>query len=211
FLFSYRIFTLLATCVRQPDLIQYQIDNLVWSIATSIYRQSGHKVDFSSVRDLANTRIKSLKMLAVRQAEEAKQKALEEEAIKIEQARLKAEAEAKKKAKEEARKIEQARQKEINKDKAEGVYWSKTKADSNIYLFREVFEEIKKIIAKELEIESDRITPESHMYYDLGAECENDVYKIALEIEEEFDIEFDLDNYSLDCIKDLCDFVILNI
>ncbi|MGL5938765.1 MAG: hypothetical protein ACRC2S_00010 [Waterburya sp.] len=90
-------------------LIQYQIDDFVWNIATSIHSQSGYKVDFSLVRDLANDRIESLRMLAARQAEEARQKPLEEKKRKIEEARRIAEAEAKRKAEEEARKIEQAR------------------------------------------------------------------------------------------------------
>lgn len=212
-------------------LIQYQIDDLVWNIAASIYSQSGYKVDFSLVRDLANTRIESLRLLAAKQAEEARQKALEEKVRKIEQARLKAEAEAKRKAEEEAIKIEEARQKEINKNKAEGVYWSKAKADSNIYLFREVFEEIKNIIAKNLKIEPDRITPDSNIANDLGADG-YDMYEIAIKIEEEFAVELEeefrgsgcyppfcssyrsyrySDNYDAYHIKDLCNFIILNI
>ena len=213
-------------------LIQYQIDDLVWNIATSIYRQSGYKVDFSLIRDLTNARIDSLKILALRQAEEARQKALEEEARKIEQARLKAEAEARRKAEEEARKTEEARLEEISKAKAKGVYWSKIKADSNIYLFREVFEEIKKIVAEKLKTEPDRITPDTDTAIDLGADG-YDLYEISLEIEEEFGIELEeefigsgcsysffralsssdkySDNYSSYRIKDLCDFIILNI
>ena len=60
--------------------IEYEIDHLVWNIATSIYHQSGYRVDFSLVRDLANARIESLKMLvAKRTAEEFKK---EEEVLK---------------------------------------------------------------------------------------------------------------------------------
>ena len=46
-------------------LIQDQIDDLVWNIATSIYRQSGYKVDFSLIGDLANARISPFKILAL--------------------------------------------------------------------------------------------------------------------------------------------------
>ena len=160
------------------------------------------------------------------------QKVLEEKVNKIKEARIKAEAETKRKAEEEARKIEEDRQKEINKAKEEGTYWSKTKADSNVYLFQEVFEQIKKIIAEKLEIELDRIEPNSDMVNSLGADG-YDIYEIAIKIEEEFDIELEdefigsgccysffralsssdkySDNYSSYCVKDLCDFIILNI
>lgn len=176
-------------------LIQYQIDDLVWNISTSIYQRSGCKVDFSLVRDLANTRIESLKMLVVRQAEEVKQKALEEEARKIEKARLKAEAEARRKAEEEARKTEEALQKEINKAKNNGTYWQKRKAglissDIKVDDFtKEVFFKIREVIAEELKMHPEEITMDSDLEY-LGADGCN-LYKIALEIEAQFDIELE--------------------
>jgi len=91
-------------------LIQYQIDNLVWNIATSIYQQSGYKVDLSLVRDLADFRIESLKILAIQQAKAETRRKAEEEARRIEQARLKAEAEARKQAR---RKPQEEKVKEI--------------------------------------------------------------------------------------------------
>ena len=72
-------------------LIQYKIDNLVWSVATSIYQQSGYKVDLSLIRDLANARIESLKLIVAKQ---------------IEEARKKAESETRKRKEEEAKRIE---------------------------------------------------------------------------------------------------------
>ena len=93
--------TLPSDANQALSLIQYQIDNLVWSIATSIYRQSGYKVNFSLVRDLADFRIESLKILAIQQAEAEARRKAEEEARRIEQARLKAEEEARRKAQKE--------------------------------------------------------------------------------------------------------------
>ena len=87
-------------------LILHQSEDLIWNIATAIYQQSGYKVDFSLVRNLANARIESLKILVARQAEEARQKALEEKAIIIKEARMKAEAEARRKAEEERKKLD---------------------------------------------------------------------------------------------------------
>lgn len=37
-------------------------DEIVWKIATEIYRQSEHKVEFSVVRDVVNSRIEFLTM-----------------------------------------------------------------------------------------------------------------------------------------------------
>jgi len=82
--------TLPSDANQALHLIQYQIDNLVWSIATSIYRQSGYKVNFSLVRDLADFRIESLKILAIQQAEaEARRKAEEEARRKAQKEKVK--------------------------------------------------------------------------------------------------------------------------
>ena len=37
-------------------------DDTVWKIATKIYSESGHKVEFSLVRDIVNSHIEVLKM-----------------------------------------------------------------------------------------------------------------------------------------------------
>lgn len=184
--------TLPSDAIQALYLIQYQIDDLVWSIATSIYSQSGHQVDFSLVRDLANARLDSLKIIALRQAEEAKQKALEEEAKKIKQARLKAEKEARMKAEEKARMKQEA----ILNQKEEGVYWQNKKADfanseakENLFT-SEVFETLKTIIIDQLEVTADRVVLDSNIEENLGAD-ELDAAELVIAIEEEFNIELE--------------------
>lgn len=57
--------TLPVEANKALHLILYQNDDLVWEISTSIFRISGHKVDFSLVRDLVNSRIESFELDAV--------------------------------------------------------------------------------------------------------------------------------------------------
>ncbi|AZT90662.1 acyl carrier protein [Caldicellulosiruptor changbaiensis] len=52
----------------------------------------------------------------------------------------------------------------------------------------EIFEKVKKIIADKLDIEEDRITPESSFLDDLGADS-LDIVELIMELEEEFNIE----------------------
>jgi hypothetical protein len=99
---NYLDLTLPSDAKKALYLILHQNDDFVWNIATSIYRTSGHKVDFSLVRDIANSRIESLKRLAIKQAEEEAKIKAEEEKRRIEEARQKAEQEIKRKAQKEA-------------------------------------------------------------------------------------------------------------
>lgn len=128
--------------------------------------------------------------------QEARRKA-EEEAKKLEEARLKAEQEACRKAEEAGRKLaeeEKLRQEAILKAKAEGVYWQNLKAgffnyEENENKFSsEVFYKLKEIIIEQLEVESDRVTLDSNVTEDLGTD-ELDVTELIMAIEEEFDIE----------------------
>jgi acyl carrier protein len=52
----------------------------------------------------------------------------------------------------------------------------------------EIFEKVKKIIADKLDIEEDKITPESSFLDDLGADS-LDIVELIMELEEEFGIE----------------------
>jgi len=52
----------------------------------------------------------------------------------------------------------------------------------------EIFEKVKKIIADKLDIEEDKITPESSFLDDLGADS-LDIVELIMELEEEFNIE----------------------
>ena len=52
----------------------------------------------------------------------------------------------------------------------------------------EIFEKVKKIIADKLDIEEDKIKPESSFLDDLGADS-LDIVELIMELEEEFGIE----------------------
>lgn len=52
----------------------------------------------------------------------------------------------------------------------------------------EIFEKVKKIIVDKLDIEEDKITPESSFLDDLGADS-LDIVELIMELEEEFGIE----------------------
>ncbi len=51
-----------------------------------------------------------------------------------------------------------------------------------------VFEKIRKILCEQFELEEDRVTMESNLIGDLGADS-LDVIDLAMSIEDEFDIE----------------------
>ena len=160
--------TLPSDASQALHLIQYQIDDLVWNIATSIYSQSGYKVDFSLVRDLTNTRIESLNLLAARQPEEV---------------RLRAEAEARRKAEEERKEWIQEQRYKAQK---ELIKTEKTERQNG--LNPELFYKIKSIIVDRLEIDSDRVTPEASFANDLGADG-LDMLELIMAFEEKFDIK----------------------
>jgi len=52
----------------------------------------------------------------------------------------------------------------------------------------EILEKVKKIIADKLDVEEDKITPESSFLDDLGADS-LDIVELIMELEEEFGIE----------------------
>jgi acyl carrier protein len=52
----------------------------------------------------------------------------------------------------------------------------------------EIFEKVKKIVADQLSVESDTITPASNFSNDLGADS-LDTVELVMALEEEFDIE----------------------
>jgi acyl carrier protein len=172
-----------AEANKALHLILHQNDDLVWEISTSIFRISGHKVNFSLVRDLANSRIESLKIMAVKQTEEeVRRKAEEEEATRIEEARQKANQVARRKAEEE------------EKLKQEGIENTST---------LEAFNRLKEIIIEQLEVESDRVTIDSNVTEDLGAD-EHDIINILMAIEEEFDIELNDQEFAPPSIFSFC-------
>jgi len=52
----------------------------------------------------------------------------------------------------------------------------------------ETFEKVKKIVAEQLSVEDDKITPQSNFANDLGADS-LDTVELVMALEEEFDIE----------------------
>ncbi|MGL5939819.1 MAG: phosphopantetheine-binding protein [Waterburya sp.] len=72
----------------------------------------------------------------------------------------------------------------------------------------EVFDKLKEIIVEQLEVESDRVTLDSDVTQDLGAD-ELDVDELIATIEEEFDIE--LNQEFAPAIRDLLNAVISEI
>ena len=52
----------------------------------------------------------------------------------------------------------------------------------------DIFEKVKKIVAEQLSVEADKITPESNFANDLGADS-LDTVELVMALEEDFDIE----------------------
>ncbi|MCJ8281239.1 MAG: acyl carrier protein [Rivularia sp. ALOHA_DT_140] len=52
----------------------------------------------------------------------------------------------------------------------------------------EIFEKVKKIVAEQLGVEDEKITPNAHFANDLGADS-LDTVELVMALEEEFDIE----------------------
>lgn len=52
----------------------------------------------------------------------------------------------------------------------------------------EIFEKVKKIVADQLSVEADTVTPQSNFANDLGADS-LDTVELVMALEEEFDIE----------------------
>ena len=52
----------------------------------------------------------------------------------------------------------------------------------------EIFEKVKKIVAEQLSVEADNVTPQANFANDLGADS-LDTVELVMALEEEFDIE----------------------
>ena len=157
------------------SVILSQSNEVVWRVATDIYSKSGYQVDFSFIKDLLNLRIEPLQNKIAQ--EEKTRKAKEAEVAKI-RANLEAERLEKIAEKEKLRKQrENARQKTLQ------AFHEKY---PNISL--DIFLRIEKIIAEELLLEEERITLDSILSEDLGAD-HLDVVELIQAIEKEFDIE----------------------
>lgn len=67
------------------------------------------------------------------------------------------------------------------------------------------FEKIRDIIAEQLDVEADKITPETSFESDLEADS-LDVFQVISEIEDELDVTIDTDE-ELKTVQDLVDFI----
>ncbi|HEY9873503.1 MAG TPA: phosphopantetheine-binding protein [Candidatus Obscuribacterales bacterium] len=189
-------------------------DEMVWKIATKIYSQSGHKVEFSLVRDIVDSRIEVLKkhietekiaayerlQLQAQQIEEARRwdKAKEEQHwAEVENCRQTQEIEkAQRLAKEEQQRaeVENCRQNRLMKLAKNLEDSGKDKSMS------ELFMKVQDIISKELEVDLDYVTLDSHISKDLGAD-ELDTVELAWALEEEFEFEIEIPEDILGSVK----------
>lgn len=70
-----------------------------------------------------------------------------------------------------------------------------------------IFEKLKKIIAEQLNIDEDIISPESSFKDDLGADS-LDIVELVMAVEEEFDIEFpDEDAENISTVSDAVEYI----
>lgn len=120
------------------NALSHQMDDIVWKIATTIYMESGYKIDFSLIRDIANSRIDNLKNTIAAQ--------------KVEEAKLKAEIEAK----QNQGTVLKKKRKDLKIDEKE--YFMEFIGNTYMY---DVYTKIKKILVNELEIESNSVDLDS--------------------------------------------------
>lgn len=202
----------LLPCINEDALstIANQRNDLVWRIATEIYQESGHQIDFASINNILDLRSN---LLENQIAEEQRDKAdLEARRLfkKAEKERLREEQEiasTKAKAKLEVQKVEQiAKQKELDRERKE-------KELKKLQAFKQanpeinkrdedfdIFIRIRNTIADQLEIDQKIIKFNSYIMKDLGAD-ELDILEIVMAIEEEFDIEISDDDIPLPSLK----------
>ena len=139
-------------------------DQFVWELATRIYSQSGHKVEFCTVRDVVNSRIEAMKY----------QLAAEKDRI-AEQAQRIAEEKARQAAKEARLRDEMTRiVGELGGNESQA----------------KVFVKVRKIVSEQLAVDENEVNLDSHLSSDLGADADSsDLVEIVMALEEEFDIE----------------------
>ncbi|MEM7760780.1 MAG: phosphopantetheine-binding protein [Cyanobacteria bacterium P01_A01_bin.40] len=178
------------------NIIANQCNDIVWRIATDIYKESGHQIDFTFIKNILNLKSYSLENQI---AEEKRAKAdLNTRRLfkKAEKERLRKEKEiADAKAKLEAERLEQrAKQKELDRERKEKelkklqAFKQANPGINSNYKSSDIFIRIKNTIADCLEIDGETIKPNNYIMKDLEAD-ELDIIEIVMAIEEEFDIE----------------------
>ena len=180
------------------NVIANKSNELVWKIATEIYKESGHQIDFASIKNLLCLRSN---LLENQIAEEIRAKAdldarrLSKKAEKERFRKEKEIANAKAKAKLEAERSEQTdkqqkldrEQREKESKKLQAFKRANPDINSN-YESTDIFIRVKNTIANQLEIDREIIKFNTYIMKDLRAD-ELDNLEIVMAIEEEFDIE----------------------
>lgn len=183
------------------SVILYQSNEIVWRVATDIYTQSGHQIDFLFIKNILYSRIEPLRNKIAEEEKIKKEKKAEETKIKakletqrseriVEQQRI----EQKQKAEKEELRIERENAKQENLKAFRARY-------PNISI--EVFLTIEKLITEELLLEEERITLDSILSKDLGAD-DLDIVELMQAIEKEFNIEIPDDFTGLSWVSCIC-------
>ncbi len=72
---------------------------------------------------------------------------------------------------------------------------------------QDIFTIVKQVISKELEVEEEKITPESRIQEDLGADS-LDVMNITMRLEDEFNLRIpDEDLTKISTVQDIVDYI----
>lgn len=143
-------------------------DEVVWNLATKIYSQSGNKVELSTVRDIVNSRIGTIKYQLTEEARRVAEQAAEEarRVAKVEEARRVAESDPHFLA------------------KVAGVLGKFGGNESRA----KVFVRVQKITSEQLGVDETEVSLDSHLSNHLGAD-DGDLIELVMALEEEFEIE----------------------
>jgi acyl carrier protein len=143
-------------------------DEVVWDLATKIYSQSGHKVELSTVRDVVNSRIGTIKYQLTEEARHVAEQAAEE---------------ARRVAKvEEGRRVAESDPHFLTK--VAGVLGKFGGNESRA----KVFVRVQKIISEQLGVNETEVSLDSHLLNHLEAD-DGDLIELVMALEEEFEIE----------------------
>jgi acyl carrier protein len=158
---------------KKLDEFETKRDQFVWDLATKIYQQSGHKVELNFVRDIVNSRIRTIKsQLTEEERRVAEQKAQETAAKKA------------------------CHVAESDPQFLAQVTDALGKFGGNEYKAK-IFIKVRKIISEHLSVEESEVNLDSHLSNHLNAD-ELDLIELVLALEEKFDIEIsdeDSENY----------------
>jgi acyl carrier protein len=147
-------------------------DQFVWDTATKIYQQSGHKVELSLVRDIVNSRIRTIKNQL---AEEARHIAEQKAQKASEETRRIADAE-------KARRITELDPQFLSKvTDALGKFGGDERKTK-------VFVRVREVISEQLSVEEREVSLDSHLSNHLNADGV-DLIDLVMALEEEFGIE----------------------